>query len=59
MKTIEVEIPQRFEKSFSQKMTFLSFVKTLKTLDNVEWVDTKLDTPMKMTDFYNLLKKEL
>ncbi len=59
MKTVQVEIPQELEKSFTNKMTLLSFIQTVEGLQESQWIDTKLETPMKMTDFYNVLKKEL
>ena len=61
MMTVEVEIPKNMENLFadSKKMTFFSFIQTVDTLNEQKWVDTKLDSPIEMSDFYNLLKKEL
>ncbi|MCD5375190.1 hypothetical protein LR010_01920 [Candidatus Gracilibacteria bacterium] len=62
MTTIEVEIPKELEKTFKsveKKISTQDFLLGLQEAEEELWVDYKLDQPMPMKEFADILRKDI
>ena len=62
MTTIEVEIPKELEKTFKsveKKISTQDFLLWLQEAEEELWVDYKLDQPMHMKEFADILRKDI